>query len=311
MIHEWWEMGINLRYTGLSRTTKKDNVTITDACVQSFTEIADVKAAKWLLQKTPQELRDMLAKDIEADFQTDKAMCGKDFARMRLLKKEKQKVTIVKEYCERVVRNNGVIRMGYKYARGNTGGRLFAIGPCMQRVPVSIRGLLLRSMSAYDVDMSNCHPNILRQIAADLEVSVPYLDRYCEDRDAFLKSAGASKLELLIQINRDRKIHADSQRSDDFKGFDTDVKRLQDAVWNGNFNFPRDNERANKKGAFMNQILCHRENALIQQAAATVSGVQGLYFDGMMVTDKPDLEKLNALGSIKWVIKSHDDSIKM
>ena len=309
MIHEWWDMDMNLRYTGLSRTTKKSNVYIMDACVQTCTEYADVEAAKYLLSKSPTELRDILKKDIEADFQTDKAMCGKDFAKKRLLKKEKQKVTIVKEYCERVVLNNGAIKMGYKYARGNKGGRLFAIGPCMQRVPGSIRGFLLKNIQAYDIDMQNCHPNILRGIAKELDVKTPYLDRYCDNRAEFLKSSGASKLELLIQINRDKKIHKDNKKSDEFKGFDKDVKTLQDKVWkHKGYSFPRDENRPNKKGAFMNQILCHRENQLLQKAAAHTH-VQGLYFDGMMCSVMPDLDALKELTGFTWTHKPHNTSI--
>lgn len=306
LIHEFFKMDKWIQYTALSRTTKAEYVQIADVSdLECYTEYASVEAAKWLLGQDLYKL--LWTQKNQEEYRAEARSLGKKLADERKTKNLKGKVTSVREYCKRVVACKGAVKMYYKYARTKNEGRIFGVGPCMQRLPGQVRGLLLRMLpyETWDVDMKNCHPVILLEMAKEMGLETPCLRRYVEDRDAVL-AEGLTKTELLIMINRDKR----SRTTHPFaRAFDDECKMIQRKAWDF---YPRkDPKPTNPRGSHLNTILCSRENALIHKAMAISQGVFGPYFDGFVTSAKPDLAALEEATGMVWTIKPHDESIRI
>ena len=73
------------------------------------------------------------------------------------------------------------VKVEYKFAKGQSDGRLFAIAPSMQKFPRQIREMLQHGL-CIDADFSNCAPSILDQMCDKLGIKHPRLKRYVADR---------------------------------------------------------------------------------------------------------------------------------
>jgi hypothetical protein len=78
----------------------------------------------------------------------------------------------------------GILKLSVTYAKKTSLGRLYASYPSMQHCPSSLRGRICTRHS--DIDMVNCHPRLLVQIAAKNSVAAPNLALYVRDRAAQL-----------------------------------------------------------------------------------------------------------------------------
>jgi hypothetical protein len=309
-IHEWSRLSNRAKFTAMSRTDAWEKLFIYDD-EKEFTETCDVRMAKYLLSRTDAELTEIMKKDVDQDFENDKRLVNEEWAEERRIKKSASKLKTTRDYCALVVKHDGNVPMRYQHAKERDFGRLFAIGPCLQRVPVTVRGALLRTMKAYDHDMCSAHPNLLRGIARDLDIACPALEEYCRDRAKMLNKTGLTKVDFLVQINKDKR----TTSQDPFMiQFDDEVKQIQQAAWDSELfsKFPKDPERHNPKGSHLNLILCDRENAVLQKVLPP--DAIGMFFDGFMSRRQLDIDELNnatAIHGIKWAYKPHDDSIQI
>lgn len=309
-IHEWHRLSNRAKYTAMSRTDAWEKVFIYDD-EKEFTETCDVRMAKYLISRSDAELTEIMKKDVDQDFENDKRLVNQAWAEERRIQKSASKLKTTRDYCHLVVKHNGKVPMRYQHAKGREFGRLFAIGPCLQRVPATVRGALLRTTQAYDIDMCSAHPNLLRGIAKDLDITCPALEEYCKNRAKVLQKTGLTKVDFLVEINKDKNTDSLCPFMIQFKN---EVKDIQDAAWNSELfkKFPKDPERYNPKGSHLNLILCDRENAVLQKVLP-VDAI-GMFFDGFMSRRQLDIDDLNnrtAIHGITWAYKPHDDSIQI
>lgn len=286
-----------------------------------FTETASVVKAKWLMSRTEEELDTLLSKDVNDEYLSELREFGEAYANGRRDKKRHEKRVATEAYCNRVICYGGKIHMGYRYSEenrneGRNEGRLFCIGPGMQKVPGGVRGFFLGDTDVVDVDMCSAHPCLALKVARHHGLAVPLLERYIADRAVFLAENNMVKQDALIMLNREKRAKGMSPNA---MALDAELKLIQDTVWTSpEYNFKR--TRCNKvkgdynlKGSYLNKLMCHMENMLLQRVVASLTNVHGLYFDGLMTTDKVDIEALNALTAdhgIKWAIKPHCSRIR-
>lgn len=86
---------------------------------------------------------------------------------------------------------DGSHRADYKLARSGAGklgyGRLYGTRGSFETLEREIRGTVCKEFY-YDIDIKNAHPVFLHQLAKTVyKIDMPEVQRYCDNRDAFLK----------------------------------------------------------------------------------------------------------------------------
>ena len=297
-----------------------------------FTETASADKAKWLLERTEQEMDMLLDIDDDEWYKGEVREFGKAYADARRETNRRISRSNLISYCNRVVSNGGTLQMGYKYSTenredGRAEGRLQGDGACMQRIPGSARGFFLGDTDVIDVDMCNAHPCMALKVARHHGLEVPCLERYVTDRAAVLRENNMIKQDALIMLNREKRV---ADATEYVMALDAELKLLQNTVWDSpEYDYKRTrrpkpdmklkgsklkvkrDENYNLKGSYLNKLFCDMENKLLQRAVAYLNPelVHGLYFDGLMVKGgSVDIEALNALTAdhgIKWAVKPH------
>ena len=86
------------------------------------------------------------------------------------------------------VDNDGIRRLCVVYSKRKGIGRRTASYPSMQSCPSSLRPLLQR-FYYHDIDMANCHPSLMIQVAEKMgkRAEIPKLVEYVNNRDAMLQ----------------------------------------------------------------------------------------------------------------------------
>ncbi len=245
-----------------------------------------------------------------------------------------------------------IIPREYRPSETSPLGRLFVEGEsrsglALQRVWGPMRGCCLRPIS-YDFDMQNCHPSIVLSLCKEIwpvEVDeatgypiMPWwhpIDAYIANRDTVrntLSDLGVAdpKKEVLRSLNKEFPIETSTcgvtipkKAGAAFIELDKTHKLFHQKMWDlpqfKQFREGLANVR-NKRGKFINRVLCYVENQLLMEAVEAVGRevVIAPMFDGMLCRNTIDpektLEALNALpGSvargIKWTQKEHDNTV--
>jgi hypothetical protein len=156
--------------------------------------------------------------------------------------------------------------------------------------------------------MKNCHPVLLKQIMAKLNIETPMLDAYITHRDRVLASMitkdfdkGFVKNMLLAIINQGRAAYDKYQTAHQcewLEGFADEMEMIQNKVYEAASSkdiwlHERSRREKNKfdgadKGSFLNKLLIEAENECLMAmlGAAKAMGVTDSYvlcFDGLMV----------------------------
>ena len=235
--------------------------------------------------------------------------------------------------CKQVLTVNPYKR-NFNFSRGKDYGRRFSENGGLQALPKIIRGALCKDCTT-DIDMRNCHPQILLKILTENDFSCPNLKEYCNNRDFVFKqlfqddgfSKDDSKNAFLRSMNKGSRCvsKTDPKINQFFKNFDKEMKDVQNFLWNlEKYNFIKndvDTTKGNTRGSFLNLILCKYENEIIELTVNYLTDIgyeiNTLCFDGLLIKgnhyDNVDLiEKLDNLTknwNIKWSYKPHDTSI--
>ena len=201
-------------------------------------------------------------------------------------------------------------RIEVEYKQNNGVGRFFAVKSLsMQSLPREIRHTI--GNKYVDVDVVNAHPVILSHLCKKRGIETKYLDRYIDNRDGLLSELNVDRetgktavLSFLNGGSKDYenlnhkpkwikkmkkeigKIHDKFAEDSDFK---THVKKLEDN---------KDKDTYNAKGSYMNILLCHFENTILQCMYEFFGNPDDcvLCFDGLMLSPHLaiDDEKLRA-----------------
>jgi len=230
---------------------------------------------------------------------------------------QKDYIVNCKKWLSKVIKKKGNLKTDYKYSKYMLDkGRIYVKVFGIQSLQRDIRGFLC-SQDYVDVDMKNAHNNILFFIKDKFfkNIKCPVLESYINNRDKILNSFNITKVEVLKILNQEWKYKGDNKF---LKSIDTELKDLQTAIWNSDHfvDVPKTNLKVkNKKGSFINRVLCVYENLILQEGIQKV-GCDVPMFDGLFIrkTDNIDgvLEKLNDnIYNIEWTFKPHSDKIKI
>ncbi len=196
-----------------------------------------------------------------------------------------------------VKRKNDVLHTKYNFSkRLKTYGRLFAQNPSLSNLPREIRNSIANEIY-YDVDIKNCHPQILYQLCKKHEISCESLETFVKNRDAVISQMCArnfgmdkdiAKNTLLSVINGGGAV--DFQEDKFVYKFMEDMKNIRDAIcrrYREEYEKMKKRKVDNIKGKTMNVILCCIEHKILMNAVKFMGdegySVDVLVYDGFMV----------------------------
>jgi len=241
----------------------------------------------------------------------------------------------INKYCNKIFESGNNFSVTYDYAFGKNFGRLFEQNGGIQKIFNGFRGVLFDGIT-YDVDMNNCHPNILVNICRKHNIDCFEVQRYINNRDEYLNelmshhniSRADAKKAILSVLNKEMPtltINKKKVNSAKFKKLDAEtsaiISKLFDIYKQDYFKYVK-NDDYNQKGKMVNLILTKIENEYLQRAVKYFNeqGVEicCLMFDGLMIykNDTYDIEDcieaLNELFSaecMKWSVKEHNTEL--
>lgn len=232
---------------------------------------------------------------------------------------QKDYIANCKKWLSKGIKKKGTLKTDYKFSKYMLDkGRIYVKVFGIQSLQRDLRGFLC-SDDYVDIDMKNAHNNILFFIKNRFfdDIKCPALEGYVNNRDKILSSFNITKVDVLKILNQEWKYKGDNKF---LKSVDAEFKALQTAIWNSDhfIGVPKSNLKAsNKKGSFINRVLCVYENLILQEAIEKV-GCDVPMFDGMFIREKEGvsiddvLEKLNNnIYNIEWTRKPHSDKIKI
>ena len=224
----------------------------------------------------------------------------------------------VRKFCVDVIRNKvldenySLIKRKYKYADQSHSGRIYVIGFGIQSLQHNLRAFLTGDY-LLDIDIKNCHPNILYQLVQEYneknesKLSTMFLENYVKNRAEVLKNNSFDKMSFLICLNCD-----EIQTNKKSKGFFTKNPFLigfhkeKMIMFNTLIKDETTDNKKNPISSVMNKLFCVEENRLIQSVIKSNIGVP--MFDGFMF-DKDEKEKYDYLleedGIIQWDYKEN------
>ena len=237
--------------------------------------------------------------------------------------------------------NNCELIIDYNYSKKmRTDGRLFSqFG--LQGCKKNLRGFLVGNDNSepiyLDYDMENCHPKILKNLLIEyffkddkalFKTEFKWFWAYTSGstaRTAVLKKADCCKSDILEMMNSANVTDLPNAVA---QSLDTEFKKIQDIFYNQlpkklekYASFKDDNIR-NKKGSFLNKLLCIKENELINKVISHFESNYGanspiffIIFDGLHIKSSLS-SQVNILNEITkdegatWNIKQFDNSIE-
>ena len=235
------------------------------------------------------------------------------------------------DYLKGQLDGTGITRT-YKFADGKHFGRQFDHSG-LQGMQKCIRGILCDGVIS-DLDIVNCHPNILSYICRQNDIPCPNLDYYIKNRDKILNllqhehnyDREDAKKRFLKSTNSS---YPHKRHDYDFlDAYDAEMKKIQKQiveVKEYNFIKPKVKKGDNEEGSFINLCLCYHENKILMKAydflASKKVEICTLSFDGLMHYGAEDTKLLNELNAyisneyidagFKFVYKPHSKSIRV
>jgi len=203
--------------------------------------------------------------------------------------------TMAREYLNRS--RGGKVKVLYKQKLGV--GRYFAVNSMsLQSITRQIRQTISNGIYM-DIDMKNCHPNILLFICDNLNIPCEILRKYCNNRDEFFKENNLTKSvgkQLMLSILNGGK--ADYKKlenpSDDITEFlEVEVPNIHDKIcllFKEIFKNHKKTRKAkgkdyNHKASLINHILCDIESKILEVMSDFFGHNKNevLCFDGIML----------------------------
>lgn len=231
----------------------------------------------------------------------------------RQVDKAKGYITVDKDSFKSIIDNLYLFyasgnKMDYAYSKNSGEGRLFSTITGLQGISRVVRHTITKGLY-YDLDIKNCHPEILRQYCFKNSIKCEILAEYCNNRDSKLK-----ELQENHSINKDDAKFAflsilnggipkiiknridDSDCSELFIiKFYNELAQIRKEIYNKpqNKKLVKRAEKTkgadgfNLDGSVCNYLLCNHENKILEIMIATAQRMDikigVLCFDGLMV----------------------------
>ena len=241
---------------------------------------------------------------------------------------------VLQDFVKLAIKHEYKIPQQYKPSKDSPDGRLFVIGPGIQKLPKKVRGILVDGIYT-DYDMINAHPKILGYICRGKGIACDKLSEYVNCRDKkfadFMETDGIPRDEakkmFLTAINKEAKTTSFKKGKRDikiknqfFKEFDEELKDIQIQLMKSNPDIGRklraQGQTVNLQGKVVNRLMCSVENQILSDVSKEFN-TEVLMFDGFMAvpqySDDEAIRRLNSISfkyDVKWDTKPHDTSCK-
>ena len=223
----------------------------------------------------------------------------------------------IKKWLKNVIKNKGQMKVSYKYSKNlYDKGRRYVRGFGIQSLQKDIRGFLCNDYYI-DIDMVNASPTILLYINKKFfnDNEMPSLSNYINNRAKILNTFEINKFDIIKLLFIEWEYKGNNKF---LQSLDKEIKIIQNLIWNSDhFN---DISKANlklknKKGCFLNRVLCVYENKILTEAETKVKS-QVPMFDGMFIDKDNDINNVldlvnNNIYGIKWIVKPHSQKIQI
>lgn len=272
----------------------------------TFSERINVEKAKNLLSITDQGWQEEIFNSDEQD------QDGNEYTQEQYIKN-------AKIWLKKVIKNNGSMKTEYKYSNYMVDkGRIYVKKFGIQSLQRDLRGYLC-SDEYIDLDMQNAHNVILYYIRNKFfkDIEIKYLDAYINNRDFILNEYNINKVDILKILNSEWTYKG---KNEFLKNLDFEFKKLQTAIYESKYfnEVSKINLKAkNKKGSFINRVLCVYENAFLQEAIKKIK-CDVPFFDGFFIR-KDNINNIDEVlkilndneYNITWIQKNHSNKIKI
>lgn len=216
--------------------------------------------------------------------------------------------TLYKKYLK-VSNSDGTVQTvlrqrGSKNRKGGLMGRYFANGSLsLQNITRPVRQTICKDFY-WDIDIVNCHPQILYQYCKKHSIDCPTLEIYVKERDDLIKRSTLTKdtfkkefLAILNGRSFDRKYRI--QEVDDFfVSWNLEASNILEKVVSLNKDIKASKKDYNENGSITNKYICSIENKIIFETFNWLVRHTNEYepevlcFDGLMIRKKGELEDL-------------------
>jgi len=196
---------------------------------------------------------------------------------------------------------DGVIKVEYRLPKTGVGklgfGRCYGTKGSLETLERECRGTLCRD-HYIDIDIKNCHPVLLYQLAQrKYQVEMPEVEKYCDNRDAYLAKISddreaAKKAIITILYNGKNEYPHLEPMVREIRDF---IKKhlMEDEVYRELLAHVRKQD-GNTYGSFLSHILCTEERramfAMRRHFMNQGLSVDVLSYDGVMI-DREDVVK--------------------
>ena len=128
---------------------------------------------------------------------------------------KKEYAKLVKYLEAKVKDENDYVK--YNYTKGRTNGRLFGDNT-IQSCKRNVRGFLCQDITT-DIDLDNCHPNLLMKVCESQNIECPNLKQYCNERRQLLQrimsddniSYDKAKEKVLVATNSNKHVKSNNE----------------------------------------------------------------------------------------------------
>lgn len=221
--------------------------------------------------------------------------------------------TIIKFLKKLFRRKNPIIRRRYKYAIGQTSGRIYPEGGGLQGCSKLIKHFLCDGCGYIDYDIKNCFPTLFRYLLKKNDMENNYLNAYVLNREDKLKKHNVCKRDVISHVLFKDEYSGDN---DYLRNFNLSLYPYKVKIVNKYKHLVTPKHKPyNQVSSTLSYIIGHFENIILQDVLKKVK--LGTYvipmFDGFMTTNQIPIEQLNKITErygTKWAIKDSTNKIQ-
>jgi len=191
-------------------------------------------------------------------------------------------VHTLKTLLRAAVSKGGQLKQQYKYASGQSDGRLYVKQGGVQSMQHNIRNFLCGEFY-YDIDLVNCHCSILLHVCKYESLQSTLLEEYVNDRERILAENNLSKRDILVAMYSDtNRLKKDNEWYNCFIYELKNIKKVLIPIIR-EMGVTTDNAK-NPESSILSRHLCKLESAILQEAIRYFGKhAEVPMFDGVMV----------------------------
>ena len=223
-----------------------------------------------------------------------------------------------KKWLKIIIKTNGKKSTKYKYSKYLIDkGRIYVEKFGIQSLQRDLRGFLCNDIY-YDLDIANCHPCILLYLQKTFfpNHEVNYLTTYINNRNDTLNKFNITKKDILKILNSEWSYKG---KNEFLKGLSFEINKLQIDIYDSDefLTIPKEDIKIkNKRGSFLNRVLCVYENIILQEAILkikiSVPMCDGFFIKKCYIENIDNIINMlddNKYG-LKWIEKKHSTVIE-